>query len=698
MRFSRHSTEAYLPPIGGTRRHSWGIFNVVHQPGFNRPKSSITASSTFIKSWPCILRFIQDLFDIAPRSMLTYVLGIIWIGISPAISLSLCYAILDMIQRATIAEGLNREELVSLKLLVIGWLTVAGTSSLVERFINELALCLDGRLRAHFTPILAIASLNLGTGVTTDHRSQYVLPGAFGYAEPAPGSDILRDFSRRLRTFLNLILQLCVLIYIAWIKSGIEQYIFTSIILAFFVVVYCTPTNGLGNTGYAFWTDNAIYHRLSGLYTMVFSPQYRESIVRDGISEHIAHEFKRTSDELGPIKSDLFNLACSIPPPWYWVIARAIVVDYSLALYACVFAWSPTPSSVATIAFLQHATALLRQSVDATQCGMNSTTIWDTMNRIRVFYEVVDRGTIDEPSTNLPYPNDKSSLEGMSISFRNVELNCGQLNGFDGNVVDGVSLDIKAGQFVMIVGENGSGKTSLLRLITKLASPMSGNILIDDKDVETYNINSLRRSMAFLSHDEEIYPISLAENILIGAPDLAGRPKGDRHLVEEAAQLGGALDLIQRLGHEKVVNPPDIVSVSMQGCGNGPIGDQALDELHHRTAHRKEVKISDAEKQHIAASRTFMRLLNSDVRLLIVDDPASTWDAASERELFNKFLALRKGKTVIMVNHRFGNLVHHADVVFCMEAGKLAERGTHKQLMSQNGYYARLYNAQIAGA
>lgn len=81
------------------------------------------------------------------------------------------------------------------------------------------------------------------------------------------------------------------------------------------------------------------------------------------------------------------------------------------------FVWSPTPSSVATIAFLQHATMLLGQSVDAMQGTMNPTTVWDTMNKARVFYEVMDFDAIDSAGM-IEYPNDKSSTQGMDISFR----------------------------------------------------------------------------------------------------------------------------------------------------------------------------------------------------------------------------------------------------------------------------------------
>lgn len=87
----------------------------------------------------------------------------------------------------------------------------------------------------------------------------------------------------------------------------------------------------------------------------------------------------------------------------------------------------------------------------------------------------------------------------------------------------------------------------------------------------------------------------------MGAPNLTERRQGNRRLNDEAVRLGEALDLIQKLGYEKVINPPDIVSVSLQGRGNGPVGDQAMAELHYHTAHRKKIKISDAEKQRLVA-------------------------------------------------------------------------------------------------
>lgn len=110
-----------------------------------------------------------------------------------------------------------------------------------------------------------------------------------------------------------------------------------------------------------------------------------------------------------------------------------------------------------------------------------------------------------------------------------------------------------------------------------------------------------------------------------------------------------------------------------------------------------------------------MRLANNDIRLLVIDDPVSAWDAQAERDLFNKFLNMHKGKTTILATHRFSDITQHADLIMCvstfvlailevynlygcsasrMDAGNIAERGTHEELMHQNGVYSKLYKTQ----
>lgn len=229
------------------------------------------------------------------------------------------------------------------------------------------------------------------------------------------------------------------------------------------------------------------------------------------------------------------------------------------------------------------------------------------------------------------------------------------------------------------MGGNGSGKTSLLKLLPRLNNPTCGEIFIDDMPLQDYDIHQLRHSMTFLTQSEDIYPVSIRENILMGLPHIMKSPAEKKEITNEAARLGGSYDIIQRLGYDTILDPPNVVGQSLRGHGNGDIGPLAMEELGCHLSSYKETSISLGEKQRLLAyviirilvlfspsrcrSRTFMRVKNSDVRLLVFDEPTSALDPVAERDLFNHFRRLRNGITTIFVTHRFGHLVKHADLI-----------------------------------
>jgi ABC-type multidrug transport system fused ATPase/permease subunit len=169
----------------------------------------------------------------------------------------------------------------------------------------------------------------------------------------------------------------------------------------------------------------------------------------------------------------------------------------------------------------------------------------------------------------------------------------------ESSTVKRVSLSIPANSFVLLVGENGSGKTTLLKLIARLLEPTSGDIFVDNYPLTSYDLLTVRHHTTFLMQTEEIYPLSLRENLLLAVPN----DKTDEDVqesVDEAIRLGGAERLIERVGYGTILNPPQILGQSLQGCGNGPIGQAAIHELEKHTLHNS-VPISSGEKQRFLA-------------------------------------------------------------------------------------------------
>ncbi|KAF8903459.1 P-loop containing nucleoside triphosphate hydrolase protein, partial [Gymnopilus junonius] len=301
-----------------------------------------------------------------------------------------------------------------------------------------------------------------------------------------------------------------------------------------------------------------------------------------------------------------------------------------------------------------------------------------------------------------PYPRvDEKSEEsngskGMGFELRNVSFSYPGTQATVPALKD-ISLIIKPGQLVVIVGANGSGKSTLIRILSRLYDPSSGQVLIDGLPSSSYRIDDLHTATTLLSQDNLIYPLSLGENIGLGYPECIDAEE----LIREAAEKGGALQVVQKLkdGMNTELDPViEMISTGMYGNKNHPLYVE-MEKM------RKPIDISGGEKQRIVAARSFMRFKSGKVKFVAVDEPSSALDAEGELELFKNLLAVREGKTMVFVTHRFGHLTRHASLILhvllvlfrCMKEGNIVERGSHAELMQKRGEYANLYEIQ-AGA
>jgi ATP-binding cassette subfamily B protein len=226
-----------------------------------------------------------------------------------------------------------------------------------------------------------------------------------------------------------------------------------------------------------------------------------------------------------------------------------------------------------------------------------------------------------------------------------------------------VSLDVEPGKSLAIVGHNGAGKTTLIKLLLGLYAPTEGRVLLDGVDVASIPPEARLRTFAAVFQDFARWQLTMRENVGFGSVD---HLEDDPHL-ERAIERGGAKALLGRMG-------------SGLETQLGKWFDAG-------------VELSGGEWQSVALSRSFAR---DDARVLILDEPTAALDADAEQAVFERFRELTKGRTAILISHRFPT-VRMADRIVVLDAGEIEEAGAHDELVGAGGLYAKLFELQAAG-
>lgn len=369
-----------------------------------------------------------------------------------------------------------------------------------------------------------------------------------------------------------------------------------------------------------------------------------------GLADFLAGRFKELSD-----KYYLENRKIAIKRSLWGSILSSIG---TLSYYgAYIFIISQTVSGIITIGTLTFLAGSFERMRNMLQAIMNrfSKIAEGALYLQDMFDFFAIQPTIISGEKNLPVPQPIQkgfTFENVGFKYPNSEV----------WAIRNLNFHLEKGEKLALVGENGAGKTTLVKLLARLYKPTEGRILLDGKDLESYNLGDLRQNIGIIFQDYIRFQMKASENIAIGN-------------IEKRIEL----DIIK-----------DAAKKSLADTVIDGLPDEYNQVLGKRFA--EGVELSGGQWQKIALGRAYMR----DAQLLILDEPTSALDARAEHEVFLRFAELMVGKSAVLISHRFST-VRMADRILFLENGQLKELGSHEELIAQNGKYAELFHLQAQG-
>ena len=309
--------------------------------------------------------------------------------------------------------------------------------------------------------------------------------------------------------------------------------------------------------------------------------------------------------------------------------------------------------SVGTLQFLAGAIAgasINLQSIFSTFSSIADQSLF--LSDLLSFLEL--RPTVRSKANGLPCPRPiRKGIEFQNVSFA--------YPGTSRLVLKNLNLRLDHGERIALIGENGEGKTTIVKLLTRLYDPTEGAILVDGVDLREYDLEDYTSQIAVIFQDFMRYDMTARENIAIGRIAEKDNFPG----IVAAARKSMAEDVIRKLpsGYEQML---------------GRRFDGGVD-------------LSGGEWQKVALARAYLR----DAQVLILDEPTASLDARSEHEVFKRFAELTEGKLSLLISHRFST-VKMADRIIVLENGQISEQGTHEQLITRGARYAEMFDMQAS--
>jgi ATP-binding cassette subfamily B protein len=423
--------------------------------------------------------------------------------------------------------------------------------------------------------------------------------------------------------------------------------------LLLLLMVVCVVPSFLGESHFAFLGYD-LAHQVTPLrremdYLRVLgsSKESAKEVKIFGLGAHLMRRFDHLTSEVIGKNKRLARRRLA------WCFSLGIVgsVGYYVAYALLVFRALRGQMTVGELTFLAGALAGCTtqiQSLFSTFSSIADQTMF--LSDLLDFFAV--RPRIESRPFALPAPRPiRDGFEFRHVSFK--------YPGSPRVILNNLNFRMEAGERIALVGQNGQGKTTFVKLLSRLYDPTSGAIFLDGVDLRDYKVEDLHREIGVIFQDFMRYDLPARENIAVGRIEQVC----DDGSLRFAARQSRADEVIAKL-------PGDL--------------DQMLGRRFEGG-----VDLSGGEWQKFALARAYLR----EAQVLILDEPTSALDAAAELEVFERFAELTEGRTVLLISHRFST-VRIADRIVVIEGGRVSEQGTHRQLIDHGGRYARLFEMQ----
>ena len=421
------------------------------------------------------------------------------------------------------------------------------------------------------------------------------------------------------------------------------------------VLIACVIPAFLGESHFAFlgyaqaFRQTPVKRQIDYLRFLGASKDSAKELKLFGLSKYLTDRFKKLSDDIyvqnvSLAKRRLFASA---------LLSLLTTVGYYGAYAYVILETLQGKMTVGTLTFLTGAIAGASanlQMIFSTFSSIADQSLF--LTDLLQFFAV--RPTVYSKPNALKTP--RPIKEG--IEFRGVTFS---YPGSDRPILRNLNLFLKPDERIALIGENGEGKTTIVKLLTRLYDPTAGQILLDVVDLREYDLDDYASNIAVIFQDFMRYDMTAWENIAVG--QIGARENLDK--VELAAKKSLAEGVIKKL----------------------PNGYDQMLGRRFETG----VDLSGGEWQKVALARAYLR----DAQILVLDEPTAALDARSEHEVFERFAELTKGKMALLISHRFST-VKMADRIIVLEKGVIAEQGRHEQLMAHGGRYAEMFELQAS--